>query len=50
MIVYNSLDRLFEQANYYKLLAEQLERNPVLALDYLKRAYQVTDNADLKKK
>jgi len=36
------LSSVFEQADYYELLADQLEKNPVLALDYLKRAYLIT--------
>lgn len=28
-----------DQAEYYKVLAEQVENNPLLAIDYLRRAY-----------
>lgn len=36
------LNSLQEQADHYELVAEQLEKNPVLALDYLKRAFLIT--------
>ena len=39
-----------EQAEYYELLADQLEKNPVLALDYLKRAYLIKGDNTLKDK
>lgn len=41
---------VFEQAEYYELLADQLEKNPVLALDYLKRAYLIKGDNTLKDK
>ena len=41
---------IFEQADYYELLADQLEKNPILALDYLKRAYLITGDDTLKDK
>lgn len=41
---------LAEQAEHYETVADQLDRNPVLALDYLKRAYLITGDARLKKK
>ena len=44
------LDSVFEQADYYELLADQLEKNPVLALDYLRRAYLIKGDAALKGK
>lgn len=44
------LKSIFEQAEYYELLAEQLERNPVLALDYLKRAFLINGYDSLKGK
>lgn len=44
------LDSVFEQADYYELLADQLEKNPVLALDYLKRAYLIKGDDSLKEK
>ena len=36
------LNSLPERADHYELVADQLERNPVLALDYLKRAFLIT--------
>jgi len=44
------LDGLNTQAEHYELVADQVERNPVLALDYLKRAYLITGNHNLKTK
>ena len=44
------LDSVFEQADYYEHLADQLEKNPVLALDYLRRAYLIKGDAALKGK
>ncbi len=41
---------LDEQANHYETVSDQLDNNPVLALDYLKRAYLLTGSASLKKK
>ena len=46
----NFLSSVFEQANYYELLADQLEKNPVLALDYLKRAFLIRGDDALKSK
>ncbi len=42
------LNSLQEQADYYELVADQLERNPVLALDYLKRAFLITGDNRLR--
>jgi hypothetical protein len=40
---FRSLD---ERAEYYALMADQVEKNPLLAIDYLRRAYLLTgDNA-----
>ena len=39
-----------EQADYYELLSDQLERNPVLSLDYLKRAFLIKGDESLKAK
>lgn len=41
---------LKEQAEHYELIADQLESNPVLSLDYLKRAYLLTGNDQLQDK
>jgi len=44
------LDAAIEQANYYETVADQLDRNPILALDYFKRAYLIKGDKVLKKK
>ena len=44
------LHSVFEQAEYYELLADHLEKNPVLALDYLKKAYLIKGDNTLKDK
>lgn len=36
------LNGLFERADYYELMAEQLQENPLLAIDYLRRAFLVS--------
>ena len=36
------LDQLFEQADHYVKMAENLDTSPALAIDYLKRAYLIT--------
>ena len=35
--------------DYYETIADQLDRNPLLAIDYLRRAYLITGNDKLKK-
>ena len=44
------LESIHEQASYYELLADQLERNPILALDYLKRAFLINGDDQLRDK
>lgn len=44
------LRNLEDQAEHYEIVADQLDRNPVLAIDYLKRAYLITGKTRLKKK
>ena len=44
------LNTLREQAEHYELIADQLERNPVLAIDYLKRAFLITGDEGLRAK
>ena len=44
------LESLNEQASHYEIVADQLERNPVLAIDYLKRAYLISGDSNLQKK
>lgn len=43
------LEGLAEQAEYYGRAAELLEENPVLSIDYLRRAYLLTGNKTYKK-
>jgi hypothetical protein len=40
----------FELADYYETVADQLERNPLLAIDYLRRAYLISGNEELRGK
>jgi hypothetical protein len=42
---FRSLD---ERAEYYVLMADQVERNPLLAIDYLRRAYLLSGDTALK--
>jgi len=44
------LDMLFEQAEHYATMATELEQNPLLAIDYLKRAYLITGEQKYKSK
>lgn len=44
------LESLNERADYYVLLAEQVERNPLLAIDYLRRAYLLTGDDALRER
>ena len=44
------LGSLPEQAGHYELVADQLDRNPVLAIDYLKRAFLISGEERLRKK
>ena len=39
-----------DQATHYETVADQLDRNPVLAMDYLKRAFLITADTRLKAK
>ncbi|HKP76248.1 MAG TPA: hypothetical protein VJT67_12040 [Longimicrobiaceae bacterium] len=39
---------LEERADYYALMADQVERNPLLSIDYLRRAYLLTGDQALK--
>jgi len=41
---------LSDQATHYETVADQLDRNPILAMDYLKRAYLITGDTRLKTK
>ena len=44
------LHTLFQQAEYYAYVADQLENNPLLAIDYLRRAYLITGKVSFRKK
>lgn len=44
------LNSLRERAEYYETLADLLEANPLLAIDYLRRAYLLTGTARLKRR
>ena len=37
-------------ADHYELVADQLEKNPVLAIDYLKRAFLISGDVRLREK
>ena len=39
-----------KQANHYELVADQLDRNPILAIDYLKRAFLISGEERLRGK
>ena len=44
------LETLWEQANHYEEMADYLERNPILVLDYLKRAFLISGDERLREK
>jgi hypothetical protein len=44
------LNRFFSLAAYYENMAEQIENNPLLAIDYYKRAWLITGNNFYKEK
>jgi nucleoside 2-deoxyribosyltransferase len=44
------LDKFFEQAEHYATMASELEQNPLLAIDYLRRAYLITGEQEYKGK
>lgn len=39
-----------EQADHYEVVADQLDRNPILAIDYLKRAFLISGDERLREK
>lgn len=43
-------DNCTERAEHYEFMSELVEANPVLAIDYLRRAYLITNNDELKRK
>tara|TARA_B100000315_G_C14513943_1_gene558324 strand:- start:210 stop:854 length:645 start_codon:yes stop_codon:yes gene_type:complete len=51
----NNLNKYFQTTywdlpDYYETIADQLDRNPLLAIDYLRRSYLISGNNKLKKK
>lgn len=40
----------FQQGEHYEFVADQVERNPLLALDYLRRAYLISGDNNIKDK
>ncbi|MCK4911170.1 MAG: hypothetical protein KAR83_05995 [Thermodesulfovibrionales bacterium] len=44
------LDKFLEQADYYETVAEGLENNPLLSIDYLKRAFLINGERKLLRK
>ena len=44
------LKSLPDQADHYETVADQLDRNPILAIDYLKRAFLISGDERLREK
>jgi len=44
------IESLPEQAEHYEIVADQLDRNPILAIDYLKRAFLISGEERLREK
>lgn len=44
------LESLLEQAEHYEASADQLDKNPILAIDYLKRAFLISGEERLRDK
>lgn len=44
------LKSFFKQAEHYELVADQVERNPLLAIDYLRRAFLISGHESIKEK
>jgi len=42
------LDQLFEQADHYATMAANLDTSPALSIDYLKRAYLITGDKQIR--
>lgn len=40
------LENVSQQSDYYRTLADQVENNPLLAIDYLRRAYLICGDED----
>ena len=41
------IKHLFYMSEHYRMMADQLEKNPLLFIDYLRRAYLLSGNEDL---
>jgi hypothetical protein len=39
---------LRERASYYRTLGEQLEKNPLLSIDYFRRSYLLSEDGELR--
>lgn len=44
------LNNIIEQAEYYEKVSDQLDRDPILSIDYLKRSFLITGDKRLKAK
>jgi hypothetical protein len=44
------LDSFLKQADYYETMADQVEKNPLLSVDYLRRAYLISGKEELRAK
>lgn len=44
------IESLPDQAEHYEIVADQLDRNPILAIDYLKRAFLISGDERLREK
>ena len=44
------LEATLEQAEHYEVVADQLDRNPILAIDYLRRAFLISGEKRLRAK
>ncbi len=48
--IHSFIDTFFKLAEHYENIADQVERNPLLAIDYLRRAYLISGKEDLRSK
>lgn len=46
----NFLNQTLEQAEYYGIMAENLDAKPLLSIDYLRRAYLITGEANYRER
>lgn len=44
------LKNFFEQSKFYEFLADNLDNNPLLSLDYLRRAFLISGDESIKEK